>query len=122
MGKLSNKITHSVSSILNNIMDFDSKSIRISNSTASSDTSNKTTVGFSVSSISLVSANENRKKIIIINNSNNNLYLSFGEAANTNDLMIANNTYYIERDFSGEIFGIWGGGTITGNARIFEFE
>jgi hypothetical protein len=82
----------------------------------SASTATSTTVGLSTTSVSLLAANTNRKKLIISNNSNQDLYIDFDATASVADHSIRIPkvtgagfiaTYELE-GFTGPVSGIWG--------------
>jgi hypothetical protein len=82
----------------------------------SANTATSTTVALSTTSVSLLAANTNRKKLIISNNSNQDLYIDFDATASIADhsIRIPKVTgagfiasYELER-FTGPVSGIWG--------------
>jgi hypothetical protein len=87
-----------------------------------------TSVANSITSVTILAANPNRRTVIISNNSSAALYLTFGATASTSTFTttlaplsggIASNVVLNRGDYTGVISGIWasGGG---GDAQITE--
>jgi hypothetical protein len=100
--------------------------VNIPNQNASSATS--TTVPISTTSVSLLAANANRKKLVIANNTNQDLFIDFDATASVADHSIkiprvtASGfiaTYELQQ-YTGVVSGIWGAAG-TGAALIREF-
>lgn len=80
-----------------------------------SPTSNKTFIDESQSSVSLISSNSDRLRVVIINNSNKSMFLGFGVAAISDEgIELSSGDSWVDNVFSGEIFGIWGNAANNG--------
>ena len=92
---------------------------------ARSTTATQTVVADSASSQTLLASNANRIKCLITNDSSARLYIHFeAEAASTTNYgvsLITNETWE-EREYTGEIRGIWASDPGDGAARITEFS
>lgn len=81
-----------------------------------------TSVAASVTSVTLLAANANRRKFIIINDGTKNLFVAFAATATSaaySVLLPGGQAYESEmNDYTGVISGIWA--TANGNARITE--
>jgi len=79
-------------------------------------------VASSVTSVTILSSNANRKKFIIVNDGTSNLYLKFGATASTTSFTIKlerSGIYESDRlDYTGVIDGIWD--VANGSARVTE--
>jgi hypothetical protein len=80
-----------------------------------------TSVAGSDTSVTLLAANANRIKAVIRNDSTANLFLRFENAAatTTSGVLLGNGDDWEEKEYNGEIRGIWS--VANGNARIMEF-
>jgi len=77
----------------------------------------------SVSSVTIIAANESRKGVVVFNDSSSDMYLKFGDTASTSSftVKVSSNTLYEMPGphlYSGVIDGIWD--TATGTARVTE--
>ena len=73
------------------------------------DTGAASTVAISVSSVSLLAANADRKQVIIRNDTNQDLYIAHGATATTSSaIRLKKNDVYLEDKYTGVISGIWG--------------
>ena len=85
------------------------------------DTGAASTVAISVSSVSLLTANADRKQVIIRNDTNQDLYIAHGSTATTSSaIRLKKNDVYLEDKYTGVISGIWGSVAGGGNAQIIE--
>jgi hypothetical protein len=85
------------------------------------DTGAASTVAISVSSVSLLAANADRKQVIIRNDTNQDLYIAHGSTATTSSaIRLKKNDVYLEDKYTGVISGIWGSVAGGGNAQIIE--
>jgi len=87
------------------------------------DTGVASSVAVSVSSVTLVALNVDRKQVIIRNDTNSNLYIAHGATATTsNAVKLKKNDVYIEDKYTGVISGIWDSVAGGGNAQITEVD
>jgi len=87
------------------------------------DTGVGTSVAVSITSVTLVAANVDRKEVIIRNDTNNNLYIAHGATATTSSAVkLKKGDTYIEDRYVGIITGIWDSVAGGGNARITEID
>lgn len=85
------------------------------------DTGAASTVAISVSSVSLLTANADRKQVIIRNDTNQDLYIAHGSTATTSSaIRLKKNDVYLEDKYTGVISGIWDSVAGGGNAQIIE--
>ncbi len=85
------------------------------------DTGAASTVAISVSSVSLLAANADRKQVIIRNDTNQDLYIAHGSTATTSSaIRLKKNDVYLEDKYTGVISGIWDSVAGGGNAQIIE--
>ena len=81
-------------------------------------------VASSLTSVSLVPANIERRMLTIFNDSGKTLYICIGATATVNTafyIVLPNEFYRMERPiYQGEISGIWTGGGASGHAHISE--
>jgi len=81
-----------------------------------------TSVPSSITSVSLLAANPNRRKFIIVNAGTKTLYVAFAATATTSAytfIIPANGSYESEvNDYTGDISGIWN--ALNGAAKITE--
>jgi hypothetical protein len=83
-------------------------------------TANNTNVSQSNISVTILSANTNRKEAVIRNDSNHILYLHRGATATTDSsIKLSKDDYFIEDKYNGIITGIWSSSG-SGFARITE--
>lgn len=77
----------------------------------------------SITSVTLVAANANRKEVIIRNDTNNDLYIFHGATATLNSaIKLKKGDTYIEDKYTGIISGIWNSIAGGGNAEITEID
>lgn len=82
-------------------------------------TSTATTVGASVTSVTLKAANSARKELVIRNDSSAILYIQEGTPATTSSIFKLNqDDYYSTNNYTGIVTGIWT--AATGNAQVKE--
>lgn len=87
------------------------------------DTGAASSVGVSITSVTIIAANTARREVIIRNDTNNNLYLAHGATATTsNAVKLKKNDIYIEDKYTGIISGIWDSVAGGGNAQITEID
>jgi len=85
------------------------------------DTGSGTSVGISATSVTLISANTDRKQVIIRNDTNQNMFISHGATATISSAVrLKKNDSYIEDKYTGTISGIWISASGGGNAQITE--
>jgi hypothetical protein len=90
---------------------------------STSGTATPTSVGASITSVSLLAANSARKGTTIWNNSTANLYVEFGAIATTSAFTArlgAGGYYEIPFTYTGIISGIWD--AVNGSALVREFS
>lgn len=100
------------------VLASDQAAIRVSNPSGSAVV---TTVGSSIASVTLLSANANRKGATIVNNSTQVLFVKFGVTASNASFtvrMVASGYYEVPFSYTGRIDGIWAG--VNGNAQVTE--
>jgi hypothetical protein len=82
----------------------------------------ETFVDESQSSVLIIAANSERKKVIIINESKKSLYLRYqSPAIDKEGIQLNSGDYWIETEYIGNIYGIWSNGADKG-ARIIEIS
>jgi len=82
----------------------------------------ETFVDESQSSVLIIAANSERKKVIIINESDKKLYLRYqSPALDGKGIELAKEDLWIESDYTGDIYGIWENKAKDG-ARIIEIS
>lgn len=80
-----------------------------------------TNVASSITSVTILASNANRKQAIIYNDSTKKLYLKFGATASTTSftILVFRDSYYeVPGNYSGIIDGIWD--AVNGSARVTE--
>ena len=98
---------------------FNPASVTVAEST--SGTSTPTTVAASTTSVTILTANSNRKGATIWNDSTATLYLEFGATATTSAFtakLLAGGYYEVPFNYTGVISGIWT--AANGNALVRE--
>lgn len=99
---------------------YNPASVTVTPSTSA--TATPTSVGASISSVSLLAANSSRKGTTIWNNSSANLYIELGATATTSAFtarVSAGGYYEIPFTYTGAISGIWD--AANGSALVREF-
>lgn len=100
---------------------YNPSSVTVPSSTSA--TATPTSVGASITSISLLAANSSRKGTTIWNNSTANLYVELGAIATTSAFTArlgAGGYYEIPFTYTGAISGIWD--AANGSALVREFS
>ena len=87
------------------------------------DTGAASSVGISITSVTLIAANVDRKEVIIRNDSNRDLFISQTATATLSSAVrLKKNDTYIEDKYTGIITGIWDSVAGGGNAQITEID
>lgn len=87
------------------------------------DTGTASSVAVSITSVTLVAANADRREVIIRNDTNNDLYIAHGGTATTSSAVkLKKGDTYIEDKYTGIISGIWDSAGGGGNAQITEVD
>jgi len=85
------------------------------------DTGAASTVAVSITSVTLLAANADRKQVVIRNDTNQDLYIAHGATATVSSaIKLKKNDVYLEDKYTGTISGIWGSVAGGGNAQIIE--
>lgn len=87
------------------------------------DTGTASSVAISSTSVTLVSANADRREVIIRNDTNQNLFIAHGATATLSSAVkLKKGDTYIEDKYTGVISGIWSSTAGGGNAQITEVD
>ena len=87
------------------------------------DTGAASTVGVSITSVTLQAANSARREVIIRNDTNNDLYIAHGATATVSSAVrLKKGDTYIEDKYTGVISGIWDSVAGGGNAQVTEID
>jgi len=85
------------------------------------DTGAASTVAVSITSVTLLAANADRKQVVIRNDTNQDLYIAHGATATVSSaIKLKKNDVYLEDKYTGTISGIWDSVAGGGNAQIIE--
>ena len=87
------------------------------------DTGAASSVGISATSVTLISANIDRKEVVIRNDTNQDLFIAHGATATLSSAVrLKKNDTYIEDKYTGIITGIWTSAAGGGNAQVTEID
>jgi hypothetical protein len=86
-------------------------------------TGTATSVAISATSVTLVSANIDRREVYIRNDTNQNLYIAHGATATLSSAVkLKKGDTFIEDKYTGVISGIWDSAAGGGNAQVTEID